>query len=581
MAAKQVQLQSFCGGTSKLTDSAFMGFEESVNMYPETVEATDTYSKKMLRSIEGFSNFGYTSTPVGKFFIASKSSAYGRSLGEPVLYYVEGSRLWRVHKDGYKQVAAVLKPLGSAAPYEAQLVGEVEFVETSGDPSFLVFCGYFFFVNGYAKAEYHHYIFCFNLDSPEDEIVNIVPLNLPDAFDHGGSIKPTKIAFLNYRLIVNDEGRDYIYWSELNKPDGVDDRHAFQQKLTRYTFTKKDGTQVTASDNQYYPPAYGTYVEGTLQTEEVWMAALNNVKVDFRADNVQNIVALDQNFIAFGSTSLQVFRWQNSQYAPYVTSYKTSSVGLVAPEACAVLDGKVFFLGSGKIGTPGVYVAGENGFEKVSTLSVDQRIAAVKEKNKSYAFSYSYKGHSFFVLTFYGEEDNFTLCYDAVEETWHNRATMDGDGNLNYWSPRYALNAFGNVVFSDSKVGGLVKFNKNRFDDNNGHPIPRIRTTGIKFDGMNDIIAHSLELVTNNGATNDVDLENPRVMLQVSHDGGFTWSSEKWVKAGKLGQYNFRTVFDGLGTGSRIAFRVKMTDRAPFDIATAFLTYTPCKNRIF
>lgn len=575
---KRVQINSFCGGTSKLVDSSFLGFEESINMYPETVESEDSYTKKMLKSIEGFRRFGYTPKPVDKFFVSSKSSASGRSHGEPVLYYVENSKLWRKHEDGYEQVAAVLKPLGSAAPYEAKLVGDIEFVETSGDPSFLVFCGYFF-VNFY-KGEYHHYVFCFDLDSPENEIVDIVPLELPDAFDHGGNINPTKIAFLNYRLIVNDEGHDYIYWSELNKPNGVDDVHAFQQKLTRYTFTKNDGTQVTAADNQYYPPAYGTYREDSLRTEEVWMAALNNVKVDFRADNVQNLVALDQSFIAFGTTSFQVFRWQNSQYAPYVTSYKTSSVGLVSPEACAVINGSVFFLGSGAVGTPGVYVAGENGFEKVSTISVDQRLASVNEKNKSYAFSYSYKGHSFFVLTFTGDDDNFTLCYDLTEGVWHTRASMDDDGNINYWSPRYAINAFGNVLFSDTRGSGFYVFDKDSFVDPNGRPIPRIRTTGIKFDMMNDLIVRNLELITDNGAGKDLDVE-PRVMLQVSKDGGFTWSNEKWVKSGKVGQRNFRTLWNDLGKGARIAFRVKVTDPVPFNIATAMLEYSPLKNRIF
>ena len=578
---KRVQINSFCGGTSKLVDSSFLGFEESINMYPETVESEDSYTKKVLKGIDGFRSFTYTSFSGKKFFLASKSPASSRNQGRPVVYYVEEDKLHRLYEDGTDVFVARLGP-DSVSPHVARLVGEVEFVETSGDPAFLVFCGYFF-VNSTAKGEYHHYVFTFNLDTVDvgyADVPKISPLIMPSAFDHGGGIKPTKIAYLNYRLIVNDEGHDYIYWSELNKPDGVDDRHAFQQKLTRYTFTTKDGHQVTASDNQYYPPAYGTYEDGTLQTEEVWMAALNNVKVDFRADNVQNIVALDQCFIAFGTTSFQVFRWQNSQYAPYVTSSKTSSVGLVSPEACAVLNGRVFFLGSGAVGTPGVYVAGENGFEKVSTISVDQRLVSVNETDKAYAFSYSYKGHSFFVLTFYGEEDNFTLCYDAVEGTWHSRATMDDNGNLNYWSIRYAINAYGNVIFSDNLAAGFYVFDKDSFVDPYGRPIPRIRTTGIKFDMMNDLIVRNLELITDNGAGKNLDVE-PRVMLQVSMDGGFTWSNEKWVKSGKVGQRNFRTLWKDLGKGARIAFRVKVTDPVPFNIATAMLEYSPLKNRIF
>lgn len=572
---KRVQINSFCGGTSKLVDSSFLGFEESINMYPETVESEDSYTKKMLKSIDGFKRFSNGS--MSKFFLASKSPENSPNHGGPVLYYVVNEWLCRVYADGTQTYVA---RLGYNGLFVARLVGGIEFCETSGNDSHLVFCGRFT-IPMYQNSEFY-IVYSISLDAPDggDYDDPLQPLELPDAFDHVGKIKPSKIAYLNYRLIVNDEGHDYIYWSELNKPDGVDDIHAFQQKLTRYTFTKKDGTRVTASDNQYYPPAYGTYVDGTLQQEDVWMAALNNVKVDFRADNVQNLVALDQSFIAFGTTSFQVFRWQNSQYAPYVTSYKTSSVGLVSPEACAVLNGSVFFLGSGAVGTPGVYVAGENGFEKVSTISVDQRLAAVKETDKAYAFSYSYKGHSFFVLTFSGNEDNFTLCYDAVEGTWHTRATMDDNGGLNYWSPRYAINAYGNVFFSDTIAAGFYELDKDSFVDPSGRPIPRIRTTGIKFDMMNDLIVRNLELITDNGAGKNLDVE-PRVMLQVSKDGGFTWSNEKWVKSGKVGQRNFRTLWNDLGKGARIAFRVKVTDPVPFNIATAMLEYSPLKNRIF
>ena len=54
MAARTVQINSFCGGSSKLVDSEFLGLEESVNMYPETVTATDSYTTKLLKSVEGF-----------------------------------------------------------------------------------------------------------------------------------------------------------------------------------------------------------------------------------------------------------------------------------------------------------------------------------------------------------------------------------------------------------------------------------------------------------------------------------------------------------------------------------------------
>ena len=54
MAARTVQINSFCGGSSRLSDSEFVGMEESVNMYPETVQSTDNFTTKLLKSVEGF-----------------------------------------------------------------------------------------------------------------------------------------------------------------------------------------------------------------------------------------------------------------------------------------------------------------------------------------------------------------------------------------------------------------------------------------------------------------------------------------------------------------------------------------------
>ena len=118
----------------------------------------------------------------------------------------------------------------------------------------------------------------------------------------------------------------------------------------------------------------------------------------------------------------------------------------------------------------------------------------------------------------------------------------------------------------------------------NSYFIKKTRTTGIKYDGVNDIIVTALELVMNNGsakvAADDSPAKNPKVMLQVSADGGRTWSNELWAYAGQVGQYSWRTRWNNLGRGARFAFRVRMSDPCNFEIATAYISYIPCGNRV-
>lgn len=584
MSAKVVQLQSFVGGTSRLVDSQFLGSEESINMYTETINATDKYTQKMLKSLEGFSkfaNFNFSDPLAAKdnnkrFFLASKSPASSINGGDPVLYAVVGCRLWRIYKDGtVKHVGA----FGDSSDV-FYFTSDVYFAETSGDPAYLVIVGKGRFrVHGENEQNKVYYV---SLDQDDDETQGftgyVSAMALPDAYDHNGKISPSQIASLNYRLILNDEGHDYIYWSELNKPNGVEDGKAFYKELTRYTYTKTDGTQVTSADNQYYPPAYGTYQTGTLQTESVWMAALNNVKADFKADNIKGLVAVDSCLFAFGSTTYQIYKWQNSENAPFVSTSKTSAIGLRNTSAMCVHNNAVYFLGYGSVGSNSIFKATEAGVEKISNTVVEQRIAKAKEQEKSFLFSYVYKGHTFIVVSFVGSDDNFTLCYDATEGEWHTRADMDEFGNVGAWGVRFAVSAYGTVIFSGISQRSFFKFDENSFVDINGLPLLRSRTTGIKFNGGNDIIAHSLELVTDNGQCGKV--QNPKLMLQVSFDGGFTWSNEKWITAGRVGAYNFRPMWSGLGCGPKIAFRIMVTDAVPFNIATAYLTYSPCGGRI-
>ena len=139
----------------------------------------------------------------------------------------------------------------------------VSFAETSGVPAHLCICSSF-------------NIYTINLEI-ESSLVSVDVMELPKKAGELISIRPTMITALNYRIICNDKDSDYFYYSELGKPNGINNNYAFYKYMTRYTFMKKDGTLVTAGDNQYYPPSEGSYVEGTLVTADVWMASLNYI----------------------------------------------------------------------------------------------------------------------------------------------------------------------------------------------------------------------------------------------------------------------------------------------------------------
>lgn len=58
----------------------------------------------------------------------------------------------------------------------------------------------------------------------------------------------------------------------------------------------------------------------------------------------------------------------------------------------------------------------------------------------------------------------------------------------------------------------------------------------------------------------DMDGVNPRIMMQWSDDGGYTWSNEYWVSVGRQGQYRALVNFCRLGMSRDRVFRMTVTD---------------------
>ena len=579
MAARTVQINSFCGGSSKLVDSEFLGLEESVNMYPETVTATDSYTTKMLKSVEGFNNGlllesyeNYLGSCVVNSNPWTASTIKTSYLAVTRTGATADCKVWNIYGGTKTQVGNFSSGGGERAILEELPNGLVVFILGNGmhctDPT--------------------------GTDSTQ-------PISLPDAFDHTGKVKPTQLAQLNFRLIVNDKDSDYIYWSEINRPNSTTDLHAFEQSITQYAYTKNDGTEVTFDDNVYYPPAYGTYDPATLTTQTVFSSALNSMKMDFKADSVVALRATDTSLFVFGQNSLQVLRWQNSTTAPFAIVGKTSLAGVDFADAVTVIGNECFFVGKGPNGLFGVFAVDENCVvRKVSTNAIDQRLAKYASFLYGFkdikSFSYAYKGHQWLIFTAveYNGEFAETFAFDLSENVWTDRASYDENGDRFPWCAFDSLSIEGYPVFVTKTRGGKIRFcyffpassSDHWLDETSSdgpYTIVNERTTGIKYDGVNDIVVTSLELVMNAGATMQTDPTktgyNPRVMLQVSNDGGRTWSNELWAYAGQVGQYSWRVRWNALGKGARFAFRVRMTDPVAFEIATAYLSYLPCGNR--
>src|SRR5574344_2145473 len=419
MAARTVQINSFCGGSSRLADSEFVGMEESVNMYPETVQSTDNFTTKLLKSVEGFDRdyFEEGAWIVGVLNV-NTNPFNNSSIKETLLIVTQDMLTPTNHNVSvfYPLTTGEVLPVGTMTVSNAE--HRVKMLELS---------------NGIVIILVNYVLFA--CDPSTQSISALSNITKPDAFDHAGKIKPTQMVQLNFRVVMNDKDSDYIYWSELNRPSGSSDVHAFEQSLTQYAYTKTDGTVGTFDDNVFYAPAYGTYDPATLTTRTVYTSSLNSMKMDLKSDKVIALRANDSSLFVFGSNSLQVLRWQNSTTAPFAIVAKTSDSGLYFGDAAAIIGQECYYVGKGPGRQLGVWCAGEGGaIRKISSRAIDQRLASYARISDVRTFAYSYKGHTFFIASIFGnysdeESHEETIAYDLSEDVWSDRVSYDQAGN--------------------------------------------------------------------------------------------------------------------------------------------------------
>ena len=92
-----------------------------------------------------------------------------------------------------------------------------------------------------------------------------------------------------------------------------------------------------------------------------------------------------------------------------------------------------------------------------------------------------------------------------------------------------------------------------------GVGLPIFDSTVTLWTGIDTITTEDDDLIV---VTVDDPREDnhPRVMLQVSRDGGYTYGDEMWCKVGALGQYLRRAEWRRLGVARSFVFKFRITD---------------------
>lgn len=250
-----------------------------------------------------------------------------------------------------------------------------------------------------------------------------------------------------------------------------------------------------------------------------------------------------------------------------------SQVGCAAANSLAIVGETFFWLGSNAQGGGIVYSLDNAMPTRVSNHSIEYAIQQVSDLSGATAYSYQQEGHFFYCLNIPGS--NTTWVYDVACAQWHERQSQSG-GNLgrHFGNTHCLLN--GQHIVGDYRNGNIYVYDLDTYTDNNS-VVPRIRQSPHVSESLNRLFYSLLEVDMQFG----VGLEdlgntpgaNPRITLEISNDGGQTFSNPIYAQMGRIGNYKARARWQRLGSSRDRVFKVTVSEPVRVVILSAYLDF--------
>lgn len=341
-------------------------------------------------------------------------------------------------------------------------------------------------------------------------------------------------------------------------------------------------TLVQIVDPNFYPADTVDYLGGYFvldkkgtsffffsEIDSIDFPPLNESSALASTDNVVAIKVLNNQVFVFGTRTIEVWtQTGSSAFAPFdrQTAFNT---GIAAPFSLVLLANTVMWLGANEQGDGIVFSMENNSPTRVSTHAIEHLLQLQGDLSTCTGYGYQEDGHYFYLLNV--PSANTTYAYDLNTKMWHERQSSLPDGSQGRHRGQNHIFLNGKHIIGDYQNGNIYTYEFDQFTDN-GSVIRRLRQCPHFSSGVQNLFVSTMEIDIQPGV-GTLTL-NPRLVLQISRDGGFTWGNPIYGSMGKIGEHRWRARFKRLGYGRDMVFKVFTDDPVNVVFLSAWVSAT-------
>ena len=274
--------------------------------------------------------------------------------------------------------------------------------------------------------------------------------------------------------------------------------------------------------------------------------------------------------IIYRASERSIVAWYNSGVGnPPIEKLqgRIFQVGLAAINSIARTDDAMYWLGDDF----SVYQSNAGARLKISTDAISNEIQGYDTVSDAVANVFIVDGINFYAITFPSGGKTFVLNESLGQQGWFELSSGI-DGGI-YQGSSF-IECYGKTYVADKDNGNIYCLDAKTYT-NNGDTIRRVRATGSvnsepfgvkgKLTQMSKakfIMETGTGLISGQG-------ENPRIMIEYSDDGGYTWKHGSWPRIGRLGERTLQVEFFNLTKFYDRIFRIVTTDPVSYSIYSA------------